>query len=598
MAPPCWRPSSGPRLGTLPPAAPGGFAVQGFENRAGLVLYFAVGVGIALLGGALRDARRRAEADADEAVRQREQLRATLASIGDAVLVTDAEGRVDVAEPGRRGAHGLAPAEAAGQPLPSVFRIVNEETRREVENPALRALREGDGRRPGQPHRPDRQGRHRAAHRRQRRPDPGPAGRVVGVVLVFRDVTERRSADEARRRLAAIVESSDDAIVGKDLEGTITSWNAAAERLYGYPAAEAVGRPFSILVPPERAGEVEDSVRHLREGERLDHFETVRRRKDGRLIDVSVSYSPIHDGQGRLIGTAVIARDNSGRRRAERRRNARLAVTQILAQAADLTEAAPRLLRAICEGLGWSVGALWTADRPAGLLRCLDVWRPPGLAEDFEAATRRMTFGPDSSLPGRVWTSGKSLWMPDVAEDERFERRHVAAGAGLHGGFACPVTGDGEVLGVVEFFSHEIREPDPDLLEMMTTLGGQIGQSLERWRAEERLRRSERELADFFENATVGLHWVGPDGTILRANRAELGLLGYAEEEYVGRHIAEFHADEGVICDILRRLRDGETLHDYPARLRCKDGSRQGRADRLQRDVGGRPVRPHPLLHP
>ena len=97
-------------------------------------------------------------------------------------------------------------------------------------------------------------------------------------------------------------------------------------------------------------------MRHLREGERLDHFETVRRRKDGRLIDVSVSYSPIHDGQGRLIGTAVIARDNSGRRRAERRRNARLAVTQVLAQAADLTEAAPRLLRAICEGLGWSVG--------------------------------------------------------------------------------------------------------------------------------------------------------------------------------------------------------------------------------------------------
>ena len=91
--------------------------------------------------------------------------------------------------------------------------------------------------------------------------------------------------------------------------------------------------------------------------------------------------------------------------------------------------------------------------------------------------------------------------------------------------------------------------------------------------AEQELARSERELADFFENATVGLHWVGPDGTILRANRAELEMLGYDREEYIGRHIAEFHADEAVICDILRRLQAGEALHDCPARLRCKDGS-------------------------
>jgi PAS domain S-box-containing protein len=92
-------------------------------------------------------------------------------------------------------------------------------------------------------------------------------------------------------------------------------------------------------------------------------------------------------------------------------------------------------------------------------------------------------------------------------------------------------------------------------------------------RTEQQLRRSERELADFFDNAVVGLHWVGPDGTILRANRAELDLLGYTLEEYIGRHIAEFHADPEVIEDILKRLTAGEELHDYEARLRCKDGS-------------------------
>ena len=107
----------------------------------------------------------------------------------------------------------------------------------------------------------------------------------------------------------------------------------------------------------------------------------------------------------------------------------------------------------------------------------------------------------------------------------------------------------------------------------MATVAGNFGQFLERKAAEEQVRQSERELADFFENATVGLHWVGSDGIILRANRAELELLGYSREEYVGRPIADFHADEATICDILTRLQAGEELHEYPARLRCKDGS-------------------------
>ena len=111
--------------------------------------------------------------------------------------------------------------------------------------------------------------------------------------------------------------------------------------------------------------------------------------------------------------------------------------------------------------------------------------------------------------------------------EPNFPRGPIAAEEGLHGAFAAPIAVGEEFLGVIEFFSGEVREPDPDLLEMMATLGGQVGQFLERRRAEEQLRESERELADFFENATVGLHWVGPDGTILRANRAELALLGY-----------------------------------------------------------------------
>jgi PAS domain S-box-containing protein len=143
----------------------------------------------------------------------------------------------------------------------------------------------------------------------------------------------------------------------------------------------------------------------------------------------------------------------------------------------------------------------------------------------------------------------------------------------LHSAFGYPVVVGDRTLGVIEFFTKRISEPDDALLEMMGTIAGSIGQFLERKEAEDELRRSEQELYDFFENATVGLHWVGPDGIILRANRAELALLGYRREEYVGRPIAEFHADQDVICDILHRLEVGEHLRDYPARLKCKDGS-------------------------
>ena len=122
--------------------------------------------------------------------------------------------------------------------------------------------------------------------------------------------------------LAAIVASSDDAILSKRLDGTIRSWNAAAERLYGYTAEEAIGQSVMLIVPEERRGEVDEILRRIADGDRVDHFETVRRRKDGALVEVSVTVSPIHDDQARVVAASVIARDVSERRGAEARRSA------------------------------------------------------------------------------------------------------------------------------------------------------------------------------------------------------------------------------------------------------------------------------------
>lgn len=141
------------------------------------------------------------------------------------------------------------------------------------------------------------------------------------VVYVARDITERKRAEETRTRLAAIVESSADAIVSKALDGTILSWNAGAERLYGYAAAEALGRPFAILIPPDRPQEVVHILQKMGPGERVAHHETVRLRKDGTLVDVAVTDSPIRNASGQVIGISAIARDITERKQVDRMKN-------------------------------------------------------------------------------------------------------------------------------------------------------------------------------------------------------------------------------------------------------------------------------------
>ncbi len=213
-------------------------------------------------------------------------------------------------------------------------------------------------------------------------------------------------AVNATQRISAIVDSSDDAIISKDLNGVITTWNQGAERVFGYTAEQILGKSVNILIPSDRQEEEPAIIERIRRGERIEHYETVRVHKHGRRIDISLTVSPVRNAEGKIIGASKIARDITERKRA----------------------------------------------------------------------------------------------------------------------------GDA-------------------------------------------LRRTEQEFRDFIENASVGMHWVGPDGIILWANRTEMEMLGYAPDEYIGRHIAEFHADQPAIEDILRRLTNHETLHDYEATLRCKDGS-------------------------
>ncbi|HET7697619.1 MAG TPA: PAS domain S-box protein [Vicinamibacterales bacterium] len=254
-------------------------------------------------------------------------LRVTLHSIGDGVITTDTRGRVTGLNAVAESLTGWTHADAVGQPLDAVFRIVNEHTRRAVENPAARALREGIvvG-----------LANHTLLVRRDGVEQPiddsaapirDADGQVSGCVLVFRDVTPQRQMERERagqlqtaRTLAAIVDSSDDAIIRKRLDGTIETWNAGAERVFGHRAAEAIGRHISLVIPPERMAEEEQILATLKAGRRVSHFETERIRADGSRIWVSLTISPIADETGAIVAASKIVRDVTARVNAEAER--------------------------------------------------------------------------------------------------------------------------------------------------------------------------------------------------------------------------------------------------------------------------------------
>jgi PAS domain S-box-containing protein len=185
------------------------------------------------------------------------------------------------------------------------------------------------------------------------------------------------------------------------------------------------------------------------------------------------------------------------RKRAEERLRVQHTVAQVLAEAATIEEVTPRILRAMGECLGWDVGALWRVDREAKALRCVELWHNASIEiPEFERADWQFTFDPGVGLPGRVWSSLKPAYIPDVVPDKNLPRGPIAEREGLHAAFGFPILLGSEVLGVIEFFSREIRQPDQELLDMVATIGSQIGQFIERKHAEEALMRSKDYLAE------------------------------------------------------------------------------------------------------
>jgi PAS domain S-box-containing protein len=488
-------------------------------------------------------------------------------------------------------------------------------------------------------------------------------GKITGAINCLFDITDRKSAETAAMRLAAAVQSSHDAIAAKTLNGIITDWNQSAERIFGYKPKEIIGKSVLTLIPKDRQDEEGQILKRIRRGESLDHYETVRRRKDGQLIDVSLTISPIKGPNGEIVGVSKIARDITNQKQTERRlaeqarlldltndaiivrdhqdrivywnrgaeemygfpakealgkmthqllqtrhpeslerirkklqrdhhwsgelthtrkdgmkvvvisrwsldRHAKdqspsiletnteitdrkrseqqtainLAVSRILSGSPALTDAAPRILQAVCQTLRWEVGGFWVPTPDDSVLRCLKIWESrAGKFPKFKAVSRKLKLAPGVGLPGRIWTNLKPAWVSDITEDTNFPRGPVAVGEGLHGTFAFPISFGKQFVAVMEFFSPEIREPDEDLLKTFSSIGNQMGQFVQRKRAEAALQKSKESLEQLVRERTKALRMANAElkNEIARRKGLEGEILSVSdrEQQRLGREL-------------------------------------------------------------
>lgn len=415
---------------------------------------------------------------------------------------------------------------------------------------------------------------------------------VGGVSL---DITERERAERellsTTHALEAIVASSPLAIVTVDREGKVSRWNEAAERVFGWSEPEVLGR-FNPLLPE---GEEESFQRLLQaalDGRSRREVEALRRHKDGSLLDVSISSAPLVDASGEVTGMVLMLADVTERRRAERRLAAQHAVTRVLAECMTLDEAAPRVLEELCGALGWELAGLWTVDEERQRLRLASSWHAGDRRFDrFVDESWTLELGRGEGFPGTVWETGGVRWS--VVDIAGFTRSQAAEAAGLHGALAGPVVGGGEVLGVLELFSAQTREPDDELVAMLTSVGGQIGQFIRRARADSDVREREERFRTLVANLPGAIYRCATDEewTVNYMSDAIREITGHPASELVDRRNRTYgdliHPDDRPEVDrILGGAIRAREQFELEYRIVHADGSVRWVAERGQPIIG------------
>src|SRR5215469_2245812 len=282
-----------------------------------------------------------------------------------------------------------------------------------------------------------------------------------------------------------------DLICVAGLDGYFRRVNKAWTDVLGYSKEELLAQPWVNLIHPDDREASNAEAAKIFQGHKTTRFENRFRSKNGSFRWILWTAAATADGQFFY----ATGRDVTEIKRDEDHLLAQYFVTKVLAEAPSLHEAAPQILKSICETLEWAVGTVWKLDKKEGVLRCVESWHIPAAnVSKFSAVTPSRTFDRGIGLPGRVWGNADALWIEDVTMDTNFPRAPIALAEGLHSAFGFPILLGGEVLGVLEFFSHQIRQPDTKLLNLLSAVGSQIGQFIERTEAEAGLRVYAREL--------------------------------------------------------------------------------------------------------
>jgi len=510
----------------------GAFGPAGMGEVVGMTLYAATGSGIALLGGMMKGARAIAAAQSELAA-SRESARQTEARLGeivnsatDAIVVVDAQERIVLYNAAAEQMFGCPRSGAIGQNLD-----------RFIPPPGRAALwseiRTGGATRSPRPvygRRAD--GREFPLEASVSQSERGEAGGQKVFTLILRDLSERRHAEEEAALLAAIVQSSLDAIVGKDLDGVVRTWNPAAAAMFGYAADEIVGRPISLLIPDDHRDEEDLILSRVKRGLSVEHIETLRRRKDGSLVDVSVTVSPIIDSGGRVVGASKVARDISERKRAEavlreREEQFRLFIEHSPAAIAMFD----RDMRYLVASRRW-IDDYGLAGKP--IIGCSHYEIFPEMPERWKEIHRRCLGGRVEKCEEDPFlrADGKTQWI-------RWEVRPWNQG-------------DGSIGGII-IFAEEITA---------------------RKQAEQARLASDARYRTLFEQAPDGILIANAGGGYIDANPSVCGLLGYTREELTRLHSNDLvgPAERASVPATLAELNAGAG-HHREWQFRRKDGS-------------------------
>jgi PAS domain S-box-containing protein len=294
----------------------------------------------------------------------------------------------------------------------------------------------------------------------------------------------QESLTDIEARLTSVVQSTPDALILANAEGHIVFWNAGATSTFGYSEEEALGQPLTLIMPTRYREAHARGLRRICEtGESRLIGTTVELyglRKNGKEFPLELSLATWQTKGARFF--SAFLRDITDRKRMETRQAVQLAISHVLMEADTIEQAGSRILQAIGHLTDWEAGLIWVPDQRTKALRCATVWQnsAPQALEEFLQKSRATMFESGVGLPGRVFATGEPDWITNVDKDENFPRLELARLAGLHAAFGFPVKGAQGVLGVIEFFSREIRPPDTGLLHTFADIGIKVGHFVER----------------------------------------------------------------------------------------------------------------------